>query len=116
MEFYKLLLFSLSLFLIVGVGRSFDYHEKELESEEGLQAMYDRWRDYHKVTEKSSERFNIFKNNVQHIHNHNQMDKSYKLKINRFADMTEEEVKSTLLPKIAMDAQLDEQNNQKLEF
>ncbi|KAK1436721.1 hypothetical protein QVD17_02503 [Tagetes erecta] len=31
-----------------GVAKTFDYNEKELESEEGLQAMYDRWREYHK--------------------------------------------------------------------
>ncbi|KAI3793790.1 hypothetical protein L1987_36412 [Smallanthus sonchifolius] len=93
---YKLiLLFSLSLVLILGVVQSFDYHEKELESEEGLQAMYDRWRDHHKVTEKSPERFNMFKETAQHVHSHNKMNKPYKLKINKFAAMSDEEFKST---------------------
>ncbi|KAI3774934.1 hypothetical protein L1987_49498 [Smallanthus sonchifolius] len=76
-------------------SQSFDYHEKELESEEGLQAMYDRWRDHHKVTEKSPERFNMFKETAQHVHSHNKMNKPYKLKINKFAAMSDEEFKST---------------------
>ncbi|KAI3774935.1 hypothetical protein L1987_49499 [Smallanthus sonchifolius] len=95
MEMNKLLLFSLSLVLILGVVQSFDYHEKELESEEGLQAMYDRWRDHHKVTEKSPERFNMFKETAQHVHSHNKMNKPYKLKINKFAAMSDEEFRST---------------------
>ncbi|KAI3773577.1 hypothetical protein L1987_48107 [Smallanthus sonchifolius] len=94
MEINKLLFFSFTLVLILGVVQSFDYNEKELESEEGLQAMYDRWRDHHKVTEKSPERFNVFKANVQHVHNHNKMNKPYKLKINKFADMTHQEFRS----------------------
>ncbi|KAI3802529.1 hypothetical protein L1987_30662 [Smallanthus sonchifolius] len=94
MEINKLLFFSLSLALILGVVQSFDHNEKELESEEGLQAMYDRWRDHHKATEKSPERFNVFKANVQHVHNHNKMNKPYKLKLNKFADMTHKEFRS----------------------
>ncbi|KAI3773576.1 hypothetical protein L1987_48106 [Smallanthus sonchifolius] len=94
MEINKLLFFSLSLALILGFVQSFDYNEKELESEEGLKNMYNRWRDHHKVTEKSTERFNVFKANVQHVHNHNKMNKPYKLKINKFADMTHKEFRS----------------------
>ncbi|KAI3803529.1 hypothetical protein L1987_31685 [Smallanthus sonchifolius] len=87
---------SKELILLVQRRRfSFDYHEKELETEEGLQAMYDRWRDHHKVTEKSPERFNMFKETAQHVHSHNKMNKPYKLKINKFAAMSDEEFKST---------------------
>ncbi|KAD4585623.1 hypothetical protein R6Q59_035840 [Mikania micrantha] len=95
MEIYKLLSFSLSLTLILGVVHSFDYSEKELETEEGLQGMYDRWRDHHKVTEKSPERFNVFKTNVQLVHNHNRMNKPYKMHLNQFATMTKHEFVST---------------------
>ncbi|KAI3773574.1 hypothetical protein L1987_48104 [Smallanthus sonchifolius] len=94
MEINKLLFFSLSLALILGVVQSFNYNEKELESEEGLEAMYDRWRDHHKVTEKSPERFNAFNATVQRVHNHNNMDKPYKLSVNMFVAMTDEEFRS----------------------
>ncbi|PWA41979.1 peptidase C1A, Cysteine peptidase, asparagine active site protein [Artemisia annua] len=91
MKINKFLLLSLSLAFILGVAKSFDYHEKEVESEEGLQGMYDRWRSHHKVEHKSQERFNVFKTNVQHVHTTNKMNKPYKLKLNIFADLTNQE-------------------------
>ncbi|KAK1436717.1 hypothetical protein QVD17_02499 [Tagetes erecta] len=91
MDINMILLFSLCLVLTLRVAKSFDYHEKELDTEEGLAGMYDRWRDRHKVAEKSAERFNVFKHNVRMIHNHNKMDKPYKMKINQFATMTKRE-------------------------
>ncbi|KAK9068074.1 hypothetical protein SSX86_012186 [Deinandra increscens subsp. villosa] len=94
MEFNKLLSLSVSLVLILSVAESFDYNEKEIETEEGLEAMYDRWRSHHKVTEKSPERFNAFKATAQLVHNHNKLKKPYKMKINAFADMTIEEFRS----------------------
>ncbi|KAK9069886.1 hypothetical protein SSX86_010282 [Deinandra increscens subsp. villosa] len=94
MEFNKLLSFSLSLVLILSVAESFDYDEKELKTEEGMEAMYDRWRAHHKVSEKSPEKFNAFKATAQLVHNHNKLKKSYKLKINSLADMTNEEYRS----------------------
>lgn len=95
MEINKFLLLSFSLVLILGVVDSFDYHEKELESEEGLQGMYDRWRSHHEVEEKSPERFNVFKSNVQHVHETNKLNRPYKLKLNVFADMTNQEFVNT---------------------
>ncbi|KAK9068073.1 hypothetical protein SSX86_012184 [Deinandra increscens subsp. villosa] len=80
--------------LILSVAKSFDYNEKEIETEEGLEAMYDRWRSHHKVTEKSPERFNAFKATAQLVHNHNKLKKSYKMKINGLADMPIEEFRS----------------------
>ncbi|GJT36438.1 putative peptidase C1A [Tanacetum coccineum] len=91
MNINKFLLLPISLVLILGVVESFEYHEKELESEEGLQGMYDRWRSHHKVEQKSPERFNVFKTNVQHVHNTNKMNKPYKLGLNMFADLTNQE-------------------------
>lgn len=92
---FILILVLLSFVLILGVVESFEYHEKELESEEGLQGMYDRWRDHHNVKEKSSERFNVFKTNVERVHNKNQLNRPYKLKLNEFAAMTNHEFRNT---------------------
>lgn len=99
MEIKKLILLSISLALILGIVESFEFDEKELESEEGMQGMYERWRSHHNVAEVSqdekAQRFNVFKTNVQHVHNTNKMDKPYKLKLNMFATMTNHEFRST---------------------
>nr|XP_043636950.1 vignain-like [Erigeron canadensis] len=90
---------SLSLVLILRATESFDYHEKELESEEGLKGMYDRWRAHHNMAEVSHEekaqRFNVFKANVQHVHKSNKMNKAYTLKLNKFAAMTNHEFRNS---------------------
>ncbi|KAG4933030.1 hypothetical protein JHK87_047032 [Glycine soja] len=70
---------------------------KDLESEEGLWDLYERWRSHHTVSRSLDEkhnRFNVFKGNVMHVHSSNKMDKPYKLKLNRFADMTNHEFRS----------------------
>ncbi|KAI3684454.1 hypothetical protein L6452_33678 [Arctium lappa] len=99
MEINKFVLLSLTLVLVLGFVQSFDYHEKELETEESLWELYERWRSHHRVAgasdqEKLRRRFNVFKSNLQHVHNTNRMNKTYKLKLNRFADMTNYEFKS----------------------
>ena len=93
----KLLWVALSLALVLGVAESFDFHEKELESEEALWDLYERWRSHHTVSrslEEKHKRFNVFKANVMHVHNTNKLDKPYKLKLNKFADMTNHEFRS----------------------
>ncbi|KAJ7956125.1 Cysteine Protease [Quillaja saponaria] len=90
----KFLLLALSLALVLGVAKSFDFHEKELETEESLWDLYERWRSHHTISHSLDEkhkRFNVFKQNVMHVHNTNKMDKPYKLKLNKFADMTNQE-------------------------
>ncbi|KAK1422363.1 hypothetical protein QVD17_25436 [Tagetes erecta] len=97
MAINKFILVSLSLSLVLGIAWSFDFHEKELETEDSLWGMYERWRSYHKVATNHQEkqrRFNVFKSNVLHVHETNKMDKPYKLKLNKFADMTNQEFKS----------------------
>lgn len=92
------LLIVLSLGLILGLSESFDFHEKELETEESLWDLYERWRSHHTVSSDLKEkhkRFNVFKHNVLHVHNTNKLDKPYKLKLNKFADMTSHEFRST---------------------
>ncbi|MED6170459.1 hypothetical protein PIB30_031111 [Stylosanthes scabra] len=93
-----LLAFALSLTLLLGSAESFDFSEKDLSSEDSLWELYERWRSHHTVTRSIDEklkRFNVFKHNVMHVHNTNKMDKPYKLKLNNFADMTNEEFVST---------------------
>ncbi|RDX84120.1 hypothetical protein CR513_34880 [Mucuna pruriens] len=97
MEVKKVLCVALFFALVVVVAESFDLNEKEVESEEGLWDLYERWRSHHTVSRSLDEkhnRFNVFKANVMHVHNTNKMDKPYKLKLNRFADMTNLEFRS----------------------
>ncbi|KAI8019552.1 hypothetical protein LOK49_LG04G02209 [Camellia lanceoleosa] len=98
MELNKCFLVVLSLALVLGLGESFDFHEKELETEESLWDLYERWRSHHTVSRSLDDkhnRFNVFKYNVHYVHNVNKKDKPYKLKLNKFADMTNHEFKST---------------------
>lgn len=44
--------------------------------------------------QEKQRRFNVFKANAFHVHETNKMDKPYKLKLNKFADMTNHEFKS----------------------
>lgn len=93
----RVLLITLSLSLILGIANSFDFHEKELETEESLWDLYERWRSHHTITRSLSEkhkRFNVFKANVHYVHNFNKKDKPYKLKLNKFADLTSHEFRN----------------------
>ncbi|KAF5743709.1 vignain [Tripterygium wilfordii] len=83
--------------LVLSIAESFDFHEKELESDDSLWDLYERWRSHHTVSRsivEKHERFNVFKENVKHVHRTNKMDKPYKLKLNKFADLTNHEFKS----------------------
>lgn len=93
----KSFLLILSLALIIGLVKSFDFHEKELETEESLWDMYEKWRSHHTVSRSIDEkhkRFNIFKANARYVHSFNKKDRPYKLKLNKYADMTSHEFKS----------------------
>ncbi|KAM0824355.1 hypothetical protein ACQ4PT_070252 [Festuca glaucescens] len=71
-----------------------DFSEKDLASEESLWALYERWRAQHTVSRNLGEkarRFNVFKENVRLIHEFNLGDEPYKLRLNRFGDMTADE-------------------------
>ncbi|CAK9144597.1 unnamed protein product [Ilex paraguariensis] len=93
----KLFLVALCLALVLGLSESFDFQEKELETEERLWDLYERWRSHHTVSRSLDEkhkRFNVFKANLHYVHNFNKNDKPYKLKLNKYADMTNHEFKS----------------------
>lgn len=88
----------LLLALVIGVVQGFDFHDKDLASDDNLWDLYERWRSHHTISTSLPEkhkRFNVFKENVMHVHNTNKMDKPYKLKLNKFADMTNHEFRST---------------------
>ncbi|XP_072992823.1 thiol protease SEN102-like [Typha latifolia] len=90
----KALFFALLLSLVVTLSRSTPFEEKDLESEEKLWDLYERWRSHHTVPRDPGEkkrRFNVFKENVRFIHEFNKKDEPYKLKLNKFGDMTKEE-------------------------
>ncbi|KAF6176969.1 hypothetical protein GIB67_027769 [Kingdonia uniflora] len=92
------LLALVSFALVIGVTHGFDFHEKDLKSEESFFDLYERWRSHHTVSrdlDEKQKRFNVFKENVKYVHGVNKMDKPYKLKLNKFADMTNHEFKSS---------------------
>ncbi|KAL1828699.1 hypothetical protein DCAR_0207950 [Daucus carota subsp. sativus] len=102
MEIGKFLLVALSLALVAGVAKSVEFSE-DLESDESLWDLYERWRSHHTISRDLSEkqtRFNVFKSNVKHIHKVNKMDKPYKLQLNKFADMTSHEFRNTYGSKV----------------
>uniref|UniRef100_A0A7N0UXD0 Cysteine proteinase n=1 Tax=Kalanchoe fedtschenkoi TaxID=63787 RepID=A0A7N0UXD0_KALFE len=92
-----LLAASLCLSLALGAASGFDFHEKELQTEEAFRALYDRWRSQHTVSRSLHEkerRFNVFKENVKFVHEFNKQDKPYKLQLNKFGDLTNHEFKA----------------------
>ena len=91
MDLRKFFLFALSLALLLGLAKCFDFQEEDLASEERPLELYERWRNHHTATldiKEKHKRFNVFKENVKHVHKVNKMNKPYKLKLNKFADMT----------------------------
>ena len=66
-----------------------------------LKAVYEAWlvkhgKAYNALGEKER-RFEIFKDNVRFIEEHNAVNRSYKVGLNRFADLTNEEYRLTYL-------------------
>ncbi|KAI3445956.1 hypothetical protein Pfo_002621 [Paulownia fortunei] len=67
-------------------------------SESEIMALYESWlvkhgKAYNAIGEKEK-RFEIFKDNLKFIDEHNSVDRPYKLGLNRFADLTNEEYRS----------------------
>lgn len=87
-----------SIAFLLTVVSSCDFHEKDLASEENRWDLYERWRSHHTVSRDLAEkhkRFNVFKENVRFIHFFNKWDAPYKLKLNKYGDMTIHEFSST---------------------
>ncbi|CAO2207565.1 unnamed protein product [Urochloa humidicola] len=71
-----------------------EFGAEDLASEDALWALYERWRGVHAVARDlgdKARRFNVFKENVRLIHDFNQRGEPYKLRLNRFGDLTSDE-------------------------
>ncbi|KAG6548856.1 hypothetical protein Mapa_009618 [Marchantia paleacea] len=73
----------------------------ELPSEQSEQTLFDTWIQQHSkvyadAAEKSA-RFNVFKDNLRRVYEHNSKPSSYKLGLTKFADLSPEEFKAKYL-------------------
>lgn len=80
---------------IIGSG------ETHRRSDDEVASMFESWlvshgKNYNALGEKER-RFQIFKHNLRFIDEHNAENRSYKLGLNRFADLTNEEYRSKYL-------------------
>ncbi|KAH9620565.1 hypothetical protein KSS87_003312 [Heliosperma pusillum] len=83
-----------SLFLLSHASSS------SVRSDEELMGLYQKWQAHHGKAQNGlpgGERFEIFKDNVKFIDQHNSVDRSYKLGLTKFADLTNEEYRSMFL-------------------
>ncbi|XP_038987363.1 thiol protease SEN102-like [Phoenix dactylifera] len=93
----KVLLFGVLLALAFALAHSMPFDENDLATEEGLWNLYERWRSHHTVSrdlDEKHKRFNVFKENVKFIHEFNKKDAPYKLALNKFGDMTNQEFRT----------------------
>ncbi|KAK4798572.1 hypothetical protein SAY86_030898 [Trapa natans] len=70
-------------------------------SERELESLYESWlarhgKAYNGVTEKEA-RFEIFKDNLRFVDDHNSLNRTYRLGLNKFADLTNEEYRARFL-------------------
>nr|XP_043614898.1 low-temperature-induced cysteine proteinase-like [Erigeron canadensis] len=68
-------------------------------TDEEVNSMYESWlvhhgKTYNAIGEKDR-RFQIFKDNLRFIDQHNSVDRTYKVGLNKFADLTNEEYRNT---------------------
>ncbi|KAG1358921.1 hypothetical protein COCNU_08G003670 [Cocos nucifera] len=93
----KVLLFGVVVALAFGLAHGVPFDEKDLGSVESLWNLYERWRGYHTVSRDLKERhkrFNVFQENVKFVHELNKKDATYKLALNMFGDMTNQQFRS----------------------
>ncbi|MCO5566714.1 hypothetical protein L7F22_020393 [Adiantum nelumboides] len=98
-----LALLSCTLYLTIVHSRPLvNYSPEDLQSESRLLALFDRWNQKHGKHYPSSahkeklKRFEVFKGNLHHIHQHNQKgSSSYRLGLTRFADLTNQEFRAS---------------------
>ncbi|CAL5345157.1 unnamed protein product [Camellia sinensis] len=69
-------------------------------NEQTMLDMHEQWMTRHgrvyKDTEEKNARFQVFKDNLQHINSFNEgVDRGYKLGVNKFADLTNEEFRAS---------------------
>ncbi|KAK4426391.1 Cysteine proteinase RD21A [Sesamum alatum] len=78
-----------------------DYNNKHGRSEEQVKGLYERWlaehgKAYNGIGEKDR-RFEIFKDNLKFVDEHNSGNRTYKVGLNRFADLTNEEFRAVYM-------------------
>ncbi|KAK6938647.1 LOW QUALITY PROTEIN: Granulin [Dillenia turbinata] len=78
-----------------------EYMNPSGRTDEDVMGMYEKWivkhgKNYNALGEKEK-RFEIFKDNLRFIDQHNSQNLTYKLGLNRFADLTNEEYRSIYL-------------------
>ncbi|WVZ51526.1 hypothetical protein U9M48_002665 [Paspalum notatum var. saurae] len=87
------------LTLALAPARAIPFTEKDLASEESLEALYERWRRHYMAAPAAgvdrARRFNAFKANARYIHEANKKDRPFRLALNKFADMTTDEFRRT---------------------
>ncbi|CAL5092913.1 unnamed protein product [Urochloa decumbens] len=72
----------------------FDYDEKDLESEETMWALYERWRGFYNVKRDHDDvvsRFVHFKDRARRIHEFNKLGKPWSWGLQIYGDLTPEE-------------------------
>ncbi|XP_062102653.1 cysteine proteinase COT44 [Humulus lupulus] len=95
-SYHYLVIFALFLVSFSSVSTSNDMSSSSSRSESELREMYTRWvvenqRSYNALGEEEK-RFEIFKDNLRFIDHHNaQKNRTYKVGLNRFADLTNDE-------------------------
>ncbi|XP_078174922.1 vignain-like [Carex rostrata] len=91
--------FLVAIILVLSLQSSaIQFTEKDLESEESLKDLFERWLSCHGLTrdlDDKAKRFNVFKDNVMYINEFNKQGHSYELGLNKFSAMTNEEFSST---------------------
>ncbi|KAF5185465.1 Cysteine proteinase [Thalictrum thalictroides] len=75
--------------------------DKSLRTDEEIMGIYESWlvkngKNYNALGEKEK-RFEIFKDNLRFIDEHNSEDHTYKVGLNKFADLTNEEYRKIYL-------------------
>ncbi|CAH1442709.1 unnamed protein product [Lactuca virosa] len=72
-----------------------DASSSSWRTDDEVNAMYESWlvkhRKFYNALGEKEQRFQIFKDNLRYIEQHNSGDHSYKLGLNKFADLTTEE-------------------------
>ncbi|CAL5408977.1 unnamed protein product [Camellia sinensis] len=88
----------LAFLFVLGVLSS--QASSRLLNEQTMLQMHEQWMARHgriyKDVEEKNTRFQVFKGNVQHINAFNEgVDRAYKLHVNQFADLTDEEFRAS---------------------